>query len=444
MSTAPRPMGLAGRAMRAAYVAAGALVAVAAAVRRTVSGPEGAERAAQRTGRWPRRATSGPWVWIHAASVGEADLAVALARALAARRPDLGLVVSSTTVTGRARAASEPLVESRYFPIDFAAFVRRIVEADRPRLFVAVETEIWPEAWRVLGEAGVPIAVANARLSDRSLPRYRALAPLLGPLLAETAIVCARDAESARRWCSIGVPETAIEVAGNLKFDLAVAGQQRGIQALFAVDPACALLLAASTHEGEDALVLDAFLEVRGQTGGPVLLLAPRHPPRAQAVADLARRRGLTTRCWSELGDEGAGASRPWPRGADVVVLDRLGLLDRAYRAASAAFVGGSAVAGPGGHNLLEAVAAGCPVAAGPFLGNVEDQAELLRETAALGEVRDGKELANFWLQVLADPEKQRKQSAAAAAGLHARTGALERTVSALLPLLGRATGEVR
>lgn len=428
---------MAGLAMRAAYVAAGAGVALVTLVRSATASGDEAEKRRQRRGLWPARRGRGPWVWIHAASVGEADLALGLARGLSRARPDLAFVVSSMTTTGRARVLGDDLVESRYFPVDFALFVRRIVDKDRPSLFVAVETEIWPEALRVLAAAGVPLAVSNARISEESLASYRRARAFLGPVLALLAKVCARDDESARRWLAIGAREEAVEVTGNIKFDLALPAEGAGNERLFANDSGPPIVLAASTHEGEEALVLAAFDAARGACPGLRLVVAPRHPERAGAVLAATSAFGRKALAWSQVVAEGWPAT--WPAGCEVVVLDRLGLLRSAYASASSAFVGGSAVTGPGGHNLLEAVAAGCPVAAGPHLGNVSDQVEVLREAGALEEIRNVDELSRFWIQCVANPEDFILRTRAARDLVQARLGALDRNVAALLPLLGPA-----
>lgn len=431
---------LAGAVMRGLYLGAGAAAAAATLLRGAFAGGDEADKARQRRGLWPSRRRPGPWVWLHAASVGEADLALALARGLQRRRPGLAFVVSSMTATGRARVQGGGIAESRYFPIDYPRFVRRILKQEPPRLFVSIETEIWPETLRILQAAGVPTAVANARLSDRSLPRYRALRPFLGPLLGGLARVCARDEESARRWVAIGARDAVVEVAGNLKFDLALAAEDMDFKPLFVVEASSPLLLAASTHEGEEAFALAAFAKVRAQGAGPRLLVAPRHPERAESVLEQARAAGLRAKAWSALGD--ATLPRAWPEETDVVLFDRLGLLRAAYASAASAFVGGSVVAGPGGHNLLEPLVAGCPVVTGALLGNVEDQATLLREAGALQQVLDVDGLARFWLQVLADPDIFRGRTMAARRLLAGRLGALDRTVAALGALLGGEGGE--
>jgi 3-deoxy-D-manno-octulosonic-acid transferase len=253
------------------------------------------------------------------------------------------------------------------------------------------------------------------------------------------AKVCARDEESAKRWVAIGARAQAVGVVGNLKFDLALGDHAQGYAALFAAEASRPLLLAASTHEGEEALVLEAFAKVSASNPGLRLLVAPRHPERAPAVLDLSRARGWKAMAWSDIAS-GAAVSR-WPESRDVVVLDRLGLLRSAYASAAVTFVGGSLVAGPGGHNLLEAVVAGCPVVTGAFLGNVQDQVELLCEAGALQQVSDINGLTRCWLQVLADTAIWGCRMEAAQALLGRRRGALSRTVEALEALLDGSDG---
>lgn len=410
------------------YRTVGALVAVLYGLALFPAGagdPERRRRLREKLGLWDGQ-PSGSWIWIHGASVGETAMAVALAEALAARVPGTRLVVSSTTATGRAVSATKHSAESRYFPIDFAPLVTRLIRSNPPRLFVAVETEIWPATLAVLGAAGVPIAFVNARLSDRSFARYRRLRHWLVPLLGKTAGVFARDEESARRWLELGARKEAVVVLGDLKFDLASSGGEGSDRLGLAAQVGREMVVAASTHSGEEEVVLEAFAAVLASKPGLRLLLAPRHPERASAVLGLARRAGRRAATWSE----------GWGDDVEVVVLDRMGLLGEAYAVSAAAFVGGSLVDGPGGHNLLEPVMAGCPVSAGPRLGNVPEQADVLRSCAALRVVSDAGELSRFWMEVLDHPAEFVKASAVARDAVEARRGALGRTVEALLPLL--------
>lgn len=325
--------------------------------------------------------------------------------------------------------------------------MKQIVEPCVPLLFVAIETEIWPGTLRLLQGHGVPTAVVNARLSERSIPRYRRFAPLLSPLLAGLAKVCARDDEAARRWRSLGARDAAVVVTGNIKFDLAVPGADVEIPELFERSTDSPILLAASTHDGEEELALDAFADLRKRHPGARLLLAPRHPRRTAAVLALARARWMAVVAWSDVvgianASKALGpgeAPTPWPSRVDVVVLDRLGLLRAAYAASRACFVGGSAVPGPGGHNLLEAAAVGCPASAGPHLGNVEDQVAVLREGDALTVVENAAGLSKFWLGAIENPEIWNDRAAVARSLAAARRGALDRSAVAMLALVANA-----
>ncbi len=433
---------LAGRAMKAAWSVVGAVAAAVTVLRATTASGESADILRERRGLWDGHSEDGrPWVWIHAASVGEADIAVAVAGALRTQRPELRYVVSTMTATGRARVAKVPEVETRFFPLDFAPYIKRVLRPRPPLLFVAVETEIWPETLRLLQESGAATAVVNARLSGRSLPRYRLLLPLVAPLASRLASVCARDEEAAVRWLSIGAREAATAVTGNIKFDLAVPGKNEEVDPLFLVEDGHPILLAASTHEGEDELALEAFAVVRERHPGARLLLAPRHPRRSGGVYELARGRWLAVVHWSDIvGIAGAsktgGAGVVWPPRVEVIVLDRLGLLRSAYLSSAAAFVGGSAVEGPGGHNLIEPVVASCPPAAGAHLDNVADQRAALDEAGALRIVGDSAELAKFWLEAIESPGELHRRVEDARARIGQLSGALQRSVRRLLAVL--------
>jgi 3-deoxy-D-manno-octulosonic-acid transferase len=417
--------------MRAAWTAAVAVAGAACAASQPFARGEKALRGAERRGEWIwRRQAGSAWLWIHAASYGETEIGLALASALAPHLGGASVVMTATTATGRARATANQSVEAHYFPLDYAPYLNRILEAGAPRALVIVETEIWPETLRILARRGVPVAVANARISERSFPRYRRLAPLVGPLLDGVAKICARDDEAAGRWKALGARESAVEVTGNIKFDLALPADASALSPLLVRDSARPVFLAASTHDGEEQLALDAFHMLRGQVPGARLIVAPRHPERAADVAALARTRSSGVFQWSDCqGRADAG-------GADIVVLDRLGLLRAAYAGADACFVGGSITAGPGGHNLLEPVVAGCPVATGPLISNVEDQAAMLRAAGALRIVRNVEELAKFWTEAAEKSEDMRQRLAAATRILREARGALARTVTALAPVL--------
>lgn len=439
--------GIAGSLLAAAYAGVGGVAAAGATAAAALAHGDQRARWLERCGVWEGPARGrGRWVWIHGASYGEAAISLALARELRRRLPGLRVVASATSEAGLRRLRDDHSVESHCFPVDFGPFLDRILAPSAPALVILVETEIWPATLDSLAARGVPVVVVNARLSGRSLPRYRLLRPLVEPALAALSVVLARDEEAAARWARLGAPRASIEVTGNIKFDLAVAGKGAESVALFVRASGDApVLLGASTHAGEDEVVLDAFSRVAALRPDARLVLAPRHPGRGHDVARRARAAGLRTVEWSVGGasslETGAAARDglpvAWPASTDAVLIDRLGLLSRAYAAADAAFVGGSLVDGPGGHNLLEPVMEGCPPAAGPRLGNVADQAALLSAEGLPRLVGDAVQLSKFWLEVLDQPAKFAQRCDALRARVLASSGALGRTVDRLAAILG-------
>ncbi len=280
----------AARVLMCVYGLAGAAAFAYFALRR-LSAPRGSDeecKFSERLGGWTadfasKRRGTRPWIWIQAASVGEVMVARPLVARLREAAPACAILLTCNTSTGRGTAEALQADEVRYFPLDSSSVVEAVIGALRPCLFVAVETEIWPRTLSLLQERGVPTAFVNARISERSLPRYRLARRLLAPLLAEVGAVCARDAESASRWGELGADPARVSVAGDMKYD--GIGQDE-VDAT--VCPIAAggfrLLLAASTHAGEEEVVIGAFDRLRagGQGEDLRLVLAPRHPERAR------------------------------------------------------------------------------------------------------------------------------------------------------------------
>jgi len=396
-------------------------------------------RLRERLGRWQGGAPQGDWVWVHAASVGEAKLAAALVAALGRdldARPAPTFVVTCQTPTGCRTARDAGLANVHYFPLDSRPVLMPLLVSGRLLLYVSIETELWPTLLVELARAGVATAIANARISAASMSRYRWVRALFAPGLAGLSAVCARDATSAARLEMLGVAGAVTTVTGDIKFDLVTSGEQIR-KPLVAIDRARPLLVAASTHEGEEEVALDAFSQLRRETPGLRLALVPRHPQRGIQVAAASASRGLAVALWSGLREGQRGGSdlqaeADW----DVLVVDRIGLLIDALATASAAFVGGSLGRGPGGHNLLEVVGQHLRVITGPFLHNVTEQVQLLEEAAAIVVVRDADQLARAWREELADPQASRAAADRALVALAARRGALARTVAVLAPLV--------
>lgn len=368
--------------------------------------------------------------WVHAVSVGEVMAAVPLVRALRARWPGVEVVVSTVTATG-ARVARERLPEAAalfVLPLDLPGATRRAVRRVRPRCFIALETEIWPNLLRALREAGVPATVANGRISDRSYRGYQRVRCLLGRVLDHVALFAMQSEESARRIATLGARPERVVVTGNLKMETPAAGAGTAApwRRLLGLDPG-PVWVAGSTHRGEDEQVLEAFLAVRSAVSGLRLVLAPRHPERAPEVEALVVSRGLTAVRRSRV-----GAGPP----GEVVLLDTVGELATLYAAADVIFVGGSLVPA-GGHNVIEPALCGKPVVFGPHMANFRDAAALLLGAGGAVQVPDARGLAGTVRGLLEDPEAREAIGRAARRAVEAHQGACGRTVAALERVLG-------
>lgn len=384
---------------------------------------------AQRFGRLGDGLPAEPRCWVHAVSVGESAAAVPLVEAIHRRWPELGILVSTITPTG-ARIVADRLAGTavhRYFPLDLPGPVRRALEAARPRFFIAIETELWPNFLRALARRRTPAMIANGRISDRSFRRYLRVRWLMRRVLADVSVFAMQSEEDARRIVALGAPPERVVVTGNLKSDLvpetdAADAVWRERLGLGATDR---LWIAGSTHRGEEAIVLDAFLRARARCPGLVLLLAPRHPERAGEVSELIRERGLAPARRSRLPEGRAPGA--------VVVLDTVGELATLYALAEVVFVGGSLVP-VGGHNVLEPAMRGKPVLYGPHTSNFRESALLLESSGGGLVVKDALELERELSRLLEDRDLARRVGDAARTAFAGRQGA----VSATLDLIAR------
>jgi 3-deoxy-D-manno-octulosonic-acid transferase len=379
-----------------------------------------------------------PSIWIHAVSVGEVQAAAPLVRALLAEYPQTPVVVSTTTPTGaqRVRALFGDTVAHVYAPYDTPGGMRRFFARIRPRLVVIIETELWPNLFNECGRRRVPLVLASARISPRSLRSYRRFTSLFREALSHGIVIAAQSEADAERFRELGAAPERTHVSGNIKFDFETPAQVRDRVAAFRTPwPAGRVVwVAASTHNGEDEQVLDAFEQIRQKHPQCLLLLAPRHPERFAAVAALGRARGLELVTRSS--GESCGAS------TRLYLLDTLGELPTFYAAASVAFVGGSLVP-VGGHNLLEPAALGVPIITGPYNFNAEEVAELLVAAGGATLLRDGAELAPAVIELLDDPALRERRGQIALRFVQENRGALERLLALVRPLLdhGRAAG---
>jgi 3-deoxy-D-manno-octulosonic-acid transferase len=313
-------------------------------------------------------------VWVHAVSVGEVMAAAQLIRELTAERPEVLIAVSTTTATGQELAKQRlPGLPVFYLPLDFAFAARRYLRVLRPRLLVLMESELWPNLIDQCFKAGVPMAVVNARVSDRSLPRYRMLRRLWRPLLAKISLFLAQSEETAGRLAQIGAPAGRIEITGNLKYDLRESRESPLAAMLGAQLPKDArVVVCGSTLEGEEKILLAAWSAVLAAQPRSVMVLAPRHPDRFAAVAAMVEASAFTLVRASEFRE------RPAPvRAGSIFLLDTIGDLAAVYSLGAAAFVGGSLVPS-GGHNPLEPARFGVPVLMGPSFENFREIVEVL------------------------------------------------------------------
>jgi 3-deoxy-D-manno-octulosonic-acid transferase len=345
------------------------------------------------------RAGDAPLVWVHAVSVGEVTAVAGLVSRLRELRPDLKFLVTTTTTSGLevARRAFHG-DEVRESPLDFSFAVRRCFDAYRPRALVLVEGELWPNLLAVARKRRVPVFVANARVSDRSFGRYRMLTRIWPGFLVPVRSFLVQAPKDRERLLAMRVGADRIAVCGNIKFDNArvedPVALRREIRGAAGIPEDAPVLVAGSTHPGEEEAVIGAFRDVRRQFPTAVLVLAPRHLERLEEVRALLDGVGLETLRWSE---------RSSGKRAPCVLVDTIGELGRLYAAADVAFVGGS-LAPIGGHNLLEPARFGIPMLAGPHLHTVRTLASTFEQSGALAVVRDRDDLARKVNGVFSDP----------------------------------------
>ncbi|CAL1241648.1 3-deoxy-D-manno-octulosonic acid transferase [Candidatus Methylocalor cossyra] len=389
--------------------------------------------------RWRERLAFYPFppepgvVWFHAVSVGEAEVAFPLVRELLGRHPAARILLTCTTPTGSARiqAVLGQAVRHVYLPYDLPDAVGRFLTHFRPVLGVILETELWPNLYRQCRAAGIPLAIVNGRLSEKSARGYRLASGLTRDTLAAVNVIAVQTALDAERYIGLGAAPEKVVVTGNIKFDIGFPDSLRQRAAalraeLFGTRP---VWIAGSTHPGEEQAILTAFAAIRRDLPEALLILAPRHPERTPEVQALCTGAGFAVRRRSEArsGD------------ADVFLLDTVGELRGFYGSADVAFVGGSLVA-RGGHNVLEPAAAGVPVLFGPHVFNF---AEIARQLVASGgaiPVRDATELAHWTARLLAEPERRTELGAKGRRFVEENRGALARVSELIAGLLRSAT----
>ncbi len=375
-----------------------------------------------------------PLMWIHAVSVGEVLAAARLIEEIKTgefhrRRPGTVFAVSTTTEAGQ-RLARERLPDCAvfYFPLDFRFAVRRYLELLEPEMVVLVESELWPRLITECSAAEIPVAVVNARVSDRSFPRYIRLRSLWRPLLNKIAVFLAQSEETAERLRQMGAPR--IELTGNIKYDATLAKETPLVSSLrMRIQGDATMIVCGSTLEGEEAMILDAWPAVLSACPKALLVIAPRHPERFDQVGLLLRDRGLAA-----LRGTTFARARVAIHAGSILLLDTIGDLAGLYRLAYVAFVGGSLVPA-GGHNPLEPAQMGVPVLIGPSFENFREIVAAMRANDGITIVQPD-ELARTLISLLRNRDKAHAMGLRGKAVSAAQSGATARTASALLRLL--------
>lgn len=373
-------------------------------------------------------------IWVHAVSVGESIAAAPMIRALLERYPALPITVTCMTPTGseriRALFANEARIQHCYLPYDLPCAAARFLDRVQPKLAVIMETELWPNHIHQCAKRGIPVALANGRLSQRSAKGYGRFSKLTAPMLAEMSLLAVQTEAEAQRFRDLGARPESVEVTGSIKFDLTIDPQllQRATELRNqwqAQDRP--VWIAASTHEGEDEVVLDAHRRLLANHPDALLILVPRHPERFNSVFELCQREGFATVRRSTGANVDAQTS--------VLLGDTMGELLFLYALADSAFVGGSLVPN-GGHNLLEPAALAKPVLSGPHLFNFLDIAAQLREAGALAEVDDAEGLAVEVQRLFELPRDAQRMAEAGLAVMRRNQGALQRLLDGLARLI--------
>ena len=361
-------------------------------------------------------------IWVHAVSVGESIAAAPMIRALLTRYPQLPITVTCMTPTGSERIqalfADEPRIQHCYLPYDLPWAAARFLDRIKPKLGVIMETELWPNLIHQCAKRGIPVALANARLSARSARGYARFARLTRPMLEAMSLIAVQTQTEAERFRQLGARPECVEVTGSIKFDLSIDPQlwvkARELREQWQAQER-PVWIAASTHEGEDEIVLAAHRQLLAHYPNALLMLVPRHPERFNSVFELCQREGFVT----------VRRSQHTPVSAQTQVLlgDTMGELLFLYAVADSAFVGGSLVPN-GGHNVLEPAALGKPVLSGPHLFNFLEIAALLREAGALEEVDDAPGLAVAVQRLFELPQDAQRMAEAGLKVMQANQGA--------------------
>ncbi len=376
-------------------------------------------------------------IWIHAVSVGEVRTVVRLVGYLQVEYPDSRILVTTMTPTGSSQVEQclGDGVLHCYIPYDLPGSVRRFLDRVRPNLAFIVETEFWPNIFRLCSDRSIPLLLVNVRVSPRSFRGYRRFPRFTKNMLDKVAMMAVQSEDDAERLRVLGASEAVMRVTGNLKFDVHLPHDRAEKAALLRRrwGESRPVWIAASTHQGEEKMALKSFRELRRQHPTLLLVMVPRHPERFTRVARLCRRSGLQVALHSECRGD-------LPDGTDVLIGNTMGELHKLYASADVAFIGGSLVR-HGGHNLVEAMVVGVPTVFGPHVFNFEQSSNIALVNGAASQVRNADQLAATVGSYLDDPALCKRAARAATkiiednrGSLHATQDLIQQTVVKFLP----------
>ena len=395
---------------------------------RALKAPAYRKRWAERFGFPVYAESTADFIWLHAVSVGETLAAVPLVKTLQEKYPQHRLMVTCMTPTGseRIKAAFGDSVDHSYMPYDTPDAVARFLNRLKPKMLIIMETELWPNTIAACQSRDIPVILANGRLSARSATAYQSISSLVQPMLSGISAVAAQHKDDGDRFIRLGLPPSALEVTGNIKFDLSLDRDVQDRAAVLSEQWHCGnnrpVFLAASTHRGEDEIILQSFGQIKQQIDNALLVLVPRHPERFNQVGELCTSAGFT------LARRSAGDK---VEAADVLLGDTMGELMVFFGACDVAFVGGSLVA-TGGHNMIEPAAWGVPVLTGPHLFNFTEASQLLLAADGMLVCNDAAELAEQCISLMGNKGRRQEVGNAARLVAEANRGALDKLMSVI------------
>lgn len=398
--------------------------------RRSRALPDYGKRVRERFGFYPFALEK--CIWVHAVSVGETLASVPLVKALQKAYPQYRILMTTMTPTGaeRVQAAFGDTVQHAYIPYDLPDAVHRFLNHTKPVISIIMETELWPNMFAACKQKNIPVCLLNARLSEKSARGYARIASLTKEMLSAIHVIGANGETDAKRFIELGAQPNQVVVTGNIKFDIEIADDilQQSLELRKELGNQRFIWIAASTHEGEDEIILTAHQKIRAQHPDALLILVPRHPERFNTVATLAEsmltiaRRSKQEKCSAETA---------------VYLGDTMGELLMLYAVSDVAFVGGSFVA-VGGHNMLEPAAFGKPIVTGPHLFNFAEIAGLFESANALIKVSDSDALADSILMFMQDAAKRAQIGVNAKAVADKNRGALKKDLEIIAEVMSR------